>query len=254
MQQQVLDFLIEQLAKIVEAQENQPRLKPSHECDVCLPDFAQAVLGSRPEGHEEWRPLYDAAWDLCRIGVLRPGEIAPRGMSAVSRLGDYYSITDFGRQWLKTAAGRPFLHQSHMNDVLQSYGERFGDGYRQRSVEAVRSYQTCNYLAACVMSGAAAESILLALAISKSGGDQKQVMAVYLSRGGRDKVMRSLLGGADTAVATQVRAAIDVMKYWRDDASHGEKTEISEPHAYLSLTQLMRLAQIASDHWDKLIK
>jgi hypothetical protein len=112
-------------------------------------------------------------------------------MSAVSRLGDYYSITDFGRQWLKTAAGRPFLHQSHMNDV-----------HRQRSVEAVRSYQTCNYLAACAMSGAAAESILLALAISKSGGDQRQVMEVYLSRGGRDKVMRSLLGGADTAVAT----------------------------------------------------
>src|SRR5262249_45046819 len=179
-------------------------------------------------------------------------EIAPRGMSAVSRLGDYYSITDFGRQWLKTAAARPFLHQSHMNDVLQSYGDRFGDGYRQRSVEAVRSYQTCNYLAACVMSGAAAESILLALAISKSSGEQ--VMGVYLSRGGRDKVMRSLRGGADIAVATQVRAAIDVMKYWRDDASHGEKTEISEPHAYLSLTQLMRLAQIASDHWDKLIK
>ena len=72
MQQQVLDLLIEQLAKIVEAQENQPRLKPSHESDVRLPDLAQAVLGSRPEGHEEWRPLYDAAWDLCRIGVLRP--------------------------------------------------------------------------------------------------------------------------------------------------------------------------------------
>jgi hypothetical protein len=95
---------------------------------------------------------------------------------------------------------------------------------------------------------------LLALAISKSGGDQKKVLGAYHSSGGRDKVMRSLLGGAETAVATQVRAAIDVMKYWRDDASHGEKTEISESHAYLSLTQLMRLAQIASDHWDKLIK
>jgi hypothetical protein len=63
-------------------------------------------------------------------------------------------------------------------------------------------------------------------------------------------------GGRESrgVVVTQVRAAIDVMKYWRDDASHGEKTEISEPHAYLSLTQLMRLAQIASAHWHKLIK
>ena len=43
MQQQVFELLIEQLAKIVEAQENQSRLKPSHESDVfaCPSDFKE---------------------------------------------------------------------------------------------------------------------------------------------------------------------------------------------------------------------
>jgi hypothetical protein len=252
--EQVLGLLIQQLVKIVEEQEKGQYPAKGHDSDFSLQDLARAVLGPQLDHHdrEAWRPLYDAAWELCRIGVLRPGEIAPRGMLAVPRLGDFYSITEFGRRWLKEAADRPFLDQSHLNQVLQSYGERFGDGYRQRSVEAVRSYQTCNYLAACVMSGAAAESILLALAIAKSRGDEKQVLGVYLSRGGRDKVMKSLLGGVAEAVAIPVRTALDVMKYWRDDAGHGVKTSISVSHAGQSLTQLMHLAQIASDHWDKL--
>jgi hypothetical protein len=253
--EQVLGRLIQQLVKIVEAQEKRQYPTKGHDSDFSLTEIAQTILGSTPiEDREAWRPLYDAAWELCRIGVLRPGEIAPRGMSAVARLGDYYSITEFGREWLKRAADQPFLHQSHLNDVLQRYGGQFGDGYRQRAVEAVRSYQTCNYLAACVMSGAAAESILLALAIAKSGGNETQVLGAYLSKGGRDKVMKLLLGGTADAVAIPVRAALDVMKYWRDDAAHGRKTEISESHAYLSLTQLMRLAQIGSDHWDKLTR
>src|SRR5260221_7731543 len=103
MQQQVLGRLIEQLAKVVEAQERQPYRIPNHESDVSLAQIASAVLVPQPppDDHNAWRPLYDAAWELCRIGVLRPGEIAARGMNVVSRLGDYYSITEFGREWLK---------------------------------------------------------------------------------------------------------------------------------------------------------
>jgi hypothetical protein len=252
---QTLDLLVQQLLRVVEEQEKQQYRVPSHDSDLCLADMAQAILGQPiPEDRQPWRPLYDAAWELCRIGVLRPGEIAPRKMSAGSRLGDYYSITEFGRRWLKEAADRPFLHQSQLNEILQSYGGRFGDGYRQRAVEAVRSYQTCNYLAACVMSGAAAESILLALAIAKRGGNEDKVLDEYRSGRGRARVKSLLLDGASQAVAIPLGTALEVMSYWRDDAGHGVETTIGEPHANQSLTQLMRLAQIASDHWDRLTR
>jgi hypothetical protein len=121
MQKQALDLLVQQLLGIVEAQEKQQYRFQGHDSDFSLMEIAQAVLGPQPiEDREAWRPLYDAAWELCRIGVLRPGEIAPRGMNSVSRLGDYYSITEFGREWLKEAANRPFLDQSHLNEILQS--------------------------------------------------------------------------------------------------------------------------------------
>ena len=50
----------------------------------------------------QFQPFYDAAWELCRIGVLRPGEFAPRGWAtdASSFSGDTFSITRFGREWL----------------------------------------------------------------------------------------------------------------------------------------------------------
>jgi hypothetical protein len=253
MQQQVLGRLIEQLAKVVEAQERQPYRIPNHESDVSLAQIASAVLVPQPppDDHNAWRPLYDAAWELCRIGVLRPGEIAARGMNVVSRLGDYYSITEFGREWLKRAADRPFLDLSHLNEILQGYGGRFGEGYRQRAVEAVRSYQTCNYLAACVMCGAAAESILLALSIAKRG-DENRVLAEYRSSRGRATVQKSVLGGAPDAIGIPLGTALEVMSYWRDDAGHGVKTTITLSHADQSLAQLIRLAQLASEHWDKL--
>jgi hypothetical protein len=140
---------------------------------------------------------------------------------------------------------------SHLNEILQGYGWRFGKGYRQRAVEAVRSYQTCNYLAACVMCGAAAESILLALSIAKRG-DENGVLAEYRSSRGRATVRKSVLGGAPDAIGIPLGTALEVMSYWRDDAGHGVKTTISLSHADQSLTQLIRLAQLASEHWDKL--
>jgi hypothetical protein len=48
---------------------------------------------------EQLRPFYDAAWDLCRIGVLRPGQVIPKGQSVGSGfVGDGYTVTAFGRE------------------------------------------------------------------------------------------------------------------------------------------------------------
>jgi hypothetical protein len=42
----------------------------------------------RPDEINEFHfvPFYDAAWELCRIGVLRPGEYAARWNECHSRL------------------------------------------------------------------------------------------------------------------------------------------------------------------------
>ena len=44
---------------------------------------------------EHFLPLYDAAWELCRIGVLRPGQFASPGQAMGGSLfsGDGFSIT-----------------------------------------------------------------------------------------------------------------------------------------------------------------
>jgi hypothetical protein len=57
---------------------------------------------------EHFAPSYDAAWELCRIGVLRPGPFASMGVATMAGGGTYstdgYSITELGRAWLADAA------------------------------------------------------------------------------------------------------------------------------------------------------
>ena len=160
-------------------------------------------------------------------------------------------LTAFGKAWLKDASQRPTVDPSRLAELLQTFAYRFGDGYSQRATEAVRIYRTCSYLAACVMSGAAAESILLAVAIAKVG-DEAKVLATYKSSNGRRSVTQQIVSNVPQGMAAQFQTAMQVLHYWRDDAAHGSTTTITEIEAHASLTQLLRLAQFASDHWDRL--
>ena len=233
----------------------------NHQCDVWIPSvvvgYWQSRDPARPNINElaedKILPFYDAAWNLCRIGVLRPGPILPKGqVVGAHHLGDGYSVTSFGRSWLKEAANHSLPNSSRLAELLNSLGVHFGDGYRQRAAEAVRCYTTLNYLAACTMAGAAAESILLAAAIAKKGGDETKVLATYKSQGGRGRVMTQFLGTVSPGLATQFQHASQVLHYWRDEAGHGTFTTISEIEAHTALTQLLRLAQFTSDHWTTL--
>jgi hypothetical protein len=204
-------------------------------------------------GYEKYfRALHDSAWELCRIGVLRPGR-AERyigvGASELSEAG--YSITQSGRIWLKATAARPIVDPSRLGQALAKFSSRFGPGYSQRATEAVRTYRTCNYLSACVMSGAAAESVLLALAVGKVR-DEGKVLAEYKSSSGRRRINDRVLEGISVGLQRQFEAAAQALHYWRDDAGHGTMTSIDEIDAHASLTQLLRLAQMASDHWTEL--
>ncbi len=247
------EFLIELIRGIAP---NAVLPRDNNNCDVWLPNAALEFARRRGEqdgSYEKYfRALHDSAWELCRIGVLRPGR-AERfigvGSSELSEAG--YSITQFGRIWLSDTATRPIVDPSRLGQALGKFSSRFGPGYAQRATEAVRTYRTCNYLSACVMSGVAAESILLALAIAKVG-DEGKVLTEYKTSSGRGRVKARVLQGVTEGLKRQFEAAAQVLHYWRDDAGHGTMTNIDEIEAHASLTQLLRLAQIASDHWAEL--
>jgi hypothetical protein len=223
-----------------------------------LPDVVARFWQTRASGTPtveltdgQFTVFYDAAWELSRIGVLRPGRVAPRNMEHPNDFGDHWSITAFGFEWLARASARPFLDMSRMSEVLSGFAPRLGPGFGQRAVEAVRTFRTANYLAACAMAGAAAESILLAAAIAKSG-DEAKILKMYDNAGGRSRVTTYVTGQATNAVQRQFEAALHILHYWRDDASHGQQTTISEVEAYSAISELLRLAQFTSDRWDAL--
>jgi hypothetical protein len=175
-----------------------------YECDLWIPEFVRNFWHSRDPSlvieqsiqyKPHYIPFYDAAWELCRIGVLRPGESAPMEGSSHGRgfQGDGFSFTEFGRGWVKSAAQHPPSDPSRFAEVIQPFTDQFGEGFAQRAIEAARCHRTTNYLACCVMAGAAAESILLAVAIAKIG-DEGKVLTEYRGAHGRSKITTRITG------------------------------------------------------------
>ena len=197
-------------------------------------------------------PFYDAAWELARIGVLRPAQVAPRGMAMGGNFhGDGYSLTDFGITWVRAAAQNQPLPSdpSRFITVLAPFEKLYGHAFMQRASEAIHCHRTNNFLACCVMAGAAAESILLAVAIAKSG-HENEILKKYRAAGGRGAVINFIVGSVAKGIAESFRVASGILSYWRDEAGHGQATTISEIEAFSALTQLLRLAQFVADNWD----
>jgi hypothetical protein len=79
-----------------------------------------------------------------------------------------FALTTAGRGWLKHAAEVYFpTDPGRYVKTLEKPGRLLGGGFLQRAGEAANSHMSGNYLVCCAMSGAAAESILLAIAIGK---------------------------------------------------------------------------------------
>ena len=165
---------------------------------------------------------------------------------------DGFSLTEFGRGWVRTAAQHPPSDPSRFSEVLQPFIGRFGDGFAQRAAEASRCYRTTNYLACCVMAGAAAKSIVLAVAIAKMGGDEGWVLAEYRGANGRKKITNQITGGLRQGLADQFVTTGGILGFWRDEAAHGTRTTITEGEAQASLAQLLRFAQLTADNWATL--
>ena len=101
------------------------------------------------------------------------------------------------------------------------------------------------------MCGAAAESILLAIAIAKAG-DETKVINEYTGRSGRFQIERRIWSGLPQPVQEEFQRYTALLKYWRDSAAHGRATHITEAEAYTSLVLLLRFALFVDDRWADL--
>lgn len=199
--------------------------------------------------------FYEAAWELCRRGILRPG-VRRHGEQATDdgSAGNGYSLTSRGREWLADAEHAVFIptEPARVAELLGRYRDQFGEGFFQRAQEAVKSHSATAYLACCVMCGAAAESILLSLAVEKAG-DENQVLTTYRTASGRRRITQQILHGVSPQISASFIELTALLNYWRDDASHGTASEISEFEAYEALARLLRFAHFATDHRAELV-
>jgi hypothetical protein len=198
--------------------------------------------------------LYTAAWELCRRGILRPG-VNKYGAQATNQgnAGDGYSLTPFGEIWLREVNKDDFVptEPERFGEILGQYKDRFGVGFHERGQQAIRCYGAHAYLACCSMCGAAAESVLLALAVKKRGGEQ-EVLKEYSSASGRHKIENLLIGKAPSRTKEEFKGLMNLLKYWRDESSHGKASLISDNEAYTSLAILLRFAMFANDNYQVL--
>lgn len=181
-------------------------------------------LYNSPRARELSPICYEAAWDLCRRGVLRPGikslgeQATPDGAS-----GNGYCLTTFGRQWIEQGASALIMTETgRLGELFEKLSKRLGPGFLQRANEAVVCHRFGVYLSCCAMCGAAAESILLSAAIMNSMNEEA-TLKIYRAANGRRSVIESIVGQAPRGIADPFRSATGLLSYWRDDAAHGLK-------------------------------
>jgi hypothetical protein len=168
--------------------------------------------------------------------------------------GSGYSLTAQGQRWIKKRElSALFAGPDRISRLFERLSARLGSAFLQRATEAAHCHALGVYVASCAMCGAAAESILLAVAIKKTG-NESAVLALYRTASGRQKVINSIIGQARQPIAEPFRSAMGLLSYWRDDAAHGLASTISEIEAHEAVARLLRFAQFTTDNWDELTR
>jgi hypothetical protein len=207
-----------------------------------------------PDFDDVWLAFYDAAWDLCRRGIFRLGEISAQAQGAPRyTIADGYSITAAGRDWIRSATAQylPTAPGRYV-EVLRMPAIVLGGGFLQRAAEAAGCHSSGNYLACCAMCGAAAEATLLAIATGRTD-NRELVLNKYEQSGGREKVTRLIFGQPGSSLLERrFRTGLQLLAYWRDEAAHGRESAIEELEAYDAMGRLLYLARLAWDNWTEL--
>lgn len=195
-------------------------------------------------------PFLNAIWDLCIRGILRPGAVSySQGYIPV---GNHYALTNYGLQWLQKtnlSEAVPIEH-GRFSQLLGRHDILFGEAYRVRAQEAVRCYEAHTHFACCAMCGAAAESVLLALAFKKMG--EQEALREYQRSGGRHRIRNRLVSQARNEIQTRFDSYLELLNYWRDESAHGVARSVGEEESFTSLLLLLRFAQLGSNEWNTL--
>jgi hypothetical protein len=135
--------------------------------------------------------------------------------------------------------------------TFATFAQRFGDGFRQRSTEAIKCRDAEAWLGCCAMAGAAPESILLALAIAKTR-DEPLVIRTYGQAGGRREVLNMIAGQLDQSRRHTLTTLTNIISLWRDEAAHGKATPLGTANADEALRQLLHMSQWVNQEWADL--
>lgn len=194
--------------------------------------------------------FFEAAWELCRRGIVRPG-VRETGDQAEGEGG--YSLTVAGREALANLDATTILiaQPGSLAATFNGYQPFFGDGFHQRAMEAIKCRNAQAWLACCAMVGAAAESVLLAIAITKVG-DEERVRKTYSGNRGRQLVLNMIVGQADAQRRNSLTTFAGIVSLWRDDAAHGRASPIDTSNADEALRQLLHMCQWVAREWDNL--
>lgn len=200
--------------------------------------------------------FFSAAWELSRLGILRPGvrKWADAQYGSSPQVGTLFAVTPFGEQWLtESDDANPYFstEPGRFAEMMKPFFDLFGKAFAQRANEAIRCYGAHAYLACCAMSGAAAESALIALGCIKA--DEATVEKKRRGYEGYKEIQKLICKDSGIAVE-DLNAYCDVIKYWRDEASHVKETTISETHAFLALNSMLRYSMFLRDNLEKLTK
>lgn len=217
-----------------------------HEQDVAR---EQKVDGRR----SALSPLFiEAAWDLAILGVLRPA-----GVRKIPDLGPFdatkYFVTTTGRGWIEEGEEDAFvpIGADTFIALLEPFDE-FGEGFIERAREAAKCWKVKAFLACCVMCGAAAEAVLLAVAIARDR-DEKKILQIYNSKGGRKKVEDLVTGQIRKELRASLAPLFELVKYWRDEAGHGGSSQIAQAEARTALQTLYLYAKLTHRNWSELV-
>jgi hypothetical protein len=261
-----IDSAIQFLAEYASGPRGRERYS-SYGYEIYLPNVVWAFLtrvhGQPPsttdavhsdQGRRVFPTFYDAAWELCRRGVLRPG-LQTSGLQSTDdgASGNGYSITEIGRRWLKEFPQAIYIPTEPVRfaKLLESFRPQLGEAFFQRSQEAAKCYFATAYLACCAMCGAAAEAVLLNVALAKTNDEQK-IKKEYFRASGRTHIENLVVGQAEAKLSQTFRELTKLINYWRDETAHGTLSDITEFEAYEAMARLLRYAHFVVDNWERL--